>query len=227
MNASQLTLVSHTLCPYVQRAAIVLAEKEIPFVREYVDLSHPPEWFLKLSPLGRVPLLIVDGRVLFESAVIVEYLDEVTPGSLHPDDPFEKARHRAWMEFGSAILDNIGLLYSAKTEEAYIAARAELIGRFSRLESELGRGPYFSGIRFRIVDAVFGPIFRYFDLLDHYWDETLFIGLPRVTAWRSALSARKSVIEAVRPDYVDELHRFVLNRASHLSAMAQHLVASV
>ncbi len=223
MNTSQLTLVSHTLCPYVQRAAIVLAEKEIPFDRQYVDLSDPPEWFVTRSPLGRVPLLIVDGQVLFESAVIVEYLDEVTAGSLHPEEPMEKARHRAWMEFGSAILDNIGRLYSARTEQAYMTQRHDLMQRFSRLERELGSGPYFSGEAFRIVDAVFGPIFRYFDLFEQYWTEGLFTGLVKLTAWRSALAARPSVRHAVRSDYADELNRFVLDRGSYLSDLAQRV----
>jgi glutathione S-transferase len=53
---------------------------------------------------------------LFESAVICEFIDEVTPGSLHPEDPFKKAYHRAWIEFGSEILNNIGRLYNAKKQ---------------------------------------------------------------------------------------------------------------
>src|SRR6185436_17939104 len=57
-----LTLVSHHLCPYVQRAAISLAEKHVDFERIYVDLSNKPEWFKELSPLGKVPLLRV-GKV--------------------------------------------------------------------------------------------------------------------------------------------------------------------
>ena len=59
--------------------------------------------------MGKVPVLIVDeNKVLFESAVICEYLNEITFGSLHSKDPLEKARHRAWIEFGSGILGSIG-----------------------------------------------------------------------------------------------------------------------
>ena len=77
---TKLRLISFPLCPYVQRAAIALAEKGVDFERIDIDLANKPDWFLKLSPLGKVPVLVVeqDGReeVLFESAVIAEYLDE-------------------------------------------------------------------------------------------------------------------------------------------------------
>ncbi len=81
-----LLLVSHALCPYVQRAAIVLAEKDVPFERRDIDLANKPEWFLRLSPLGKTPVLVVEGEAIFESAVICEYLDETTLPRLHPDD---------------------------------------------------------------------------------------------------------------------------------------------
>ncbi|MGO8654936.1 glutathione S-transferase family protein, partial [Rhizobium ruizarguesonis] len=89
---SKLTLVSHHLCPYVQRAAIALLEKGVPFERINIDLADKPDWFLQISPLGKVPLLRIeeeDGSeaVLFESSVICEYLEETQPGvALHPKD---------------------------------------------------------------------------------------------------------------------------------------------
>ena len=101
------TLISFDLCPYVQRAAIALVEKGVPFERRTVDLADKPEWFRALSPLGKVPLLQVGDAVLFESTVIVEYLEDTQAPSLHPADPLIRARHRAWMEFGSSILADI------------------------------------------------------------------------------------------------------------------------
>jgi glutathione S-transferase len=118
MNTSmpRLELISHHLCPYVQRAVITLLEKEIPCDRTYIDLANKPDWFQPLSPSGKVPLLKVSHAthddILFESAVICEYLDEITPGSLHPAEPLERAKHRAWIEFGSGILSTIVGLYN-------------------------------------------------------------------------------------------------------------------
>lgn len=90
-----LTLVSHPLCPYVQRIAVSLVEKGVPFERIDVDLARKPGWFLALSPLGRTPVLRVGDRAIFESAVILEYLEETQPHPLHPADPLARAEHRA------------------------------------------------------------------------------------------------------------------------------------
>ncbi len=54
-----LKLISHKLCPYVQRAVIALKEKGVPFERIDIDLANKPDWFLKISPLGKVPVLLV------------------------------------------------------------------------------------------------------------------------------------------------------------------------
>ena len=121
-----LTLVSHHLCPYVQRAAISLAEKAVPFERVHVDLADKPAWFLDLSPLGKTPVLEVDGRAIFESAVILEYLEETRPHPLHPADPLRRAEHRAWIEFGSAVLNDIAGFYLAK-DPAVFTAKAEAL----------------------------------------------------------------------------------------------------
>lgn len=217
MNAN-LTLVSHALCPYVQRAAIVLKEKNVAFERLDVDLSNKPDWFLRLSPLGKTPVLSVGGEALFESAVICEYLDETRPPRLHPAEPLARARERAWMEFGSAVLSGIAVLYSAGDEAALDKAYAALRARFEQLEAVLGGcedpGPWFAGSRFGLVDAAFGPVFRYFDVIP---PEGLFDGLSLLQAWREALAGRPSVREAVSTGYADRLRGFLLERGTALS----------
>ena len=118
-NMPDLHLISHHLCPYVQRAVIVLTEKDIPHEQTYIDLANKPDWFVTLSPLGRVPVLKTGRATVFESQVIAEYLDEVTPGLLHPADPLEKARHRSWIEFGSETLNALGAFYNARSADAF------------------------------------------------------------------------------------------------------------
>lgn len=207
--SDKLTLVSFDLCPYVQRAAIVLAEKGVPFERVDIDLDNKPEWFLAISPRGKVPLLKVGDDVLFESSAIVEYLDEVHEPRLHPQHPATRARHRAWMEFGSAILGDIWTIETTIEQKAFDAAVAGLKDKFARIESELSDGPYFAGEAFTIVDAVFAPVFRYFDTFDQLVDLGTFDGLPKVRKWREALARRPSVRNAVVPDYDARLRRFL------------------
>jgi glutathione S-transferase len=204
-------LVSHALCPYVQRAAIVLAEKGVPFGRRDVDLANKPDWFLRLSPTGKTPMLLVDGHALFESAAICEYLDETALPRLHPANAAKRAKHRAWMEFGSGMLNLIGSFYNAADDGALRHRAREIHTRFSQLEAVLGKGPYFDGA-FSIVDAVFGPVFRYFDVFETVADFGFFDGLSKVSAWRKALAARPSVRLAVSPRYNELLRAFLLKR---------------
>jgi glutathione S-transferase len=218
----KLTLISHHLCPYVQRAAIALAEKGVPFDRVYIDLANKPDWFLGISPLGKVPLLKVeheDGResVIFESAVILEYLDETLPNPLHPADPLERARQRGWIEYGSAILSRIARFYSAPGPTALANEARELAAMFARVEVELDEGPWFAGTRFSLVDAVYGPIFRYFDVIDRIGDFGILTGKPKLAAWRKALAQRPSVRDAVTPDYPERLMAFFERKGSALT----------
>lgn len=217
MTLPKLKLISRKLCPYVQRARIVLDEKAVPHEIDFIDLANKPQWFLDISPLGKVPVLLVGGEPIFESAVITEYLDEITEGSLHPENPLEKARNRAWIEFASNALSVIGSFYNANEQEAFDAQTALLIRRFQTLEGELEEGPYFNGERFTLVDAAFGPVFRYFDVIERYADFGFFRETAKVRAWRSALSQRRSVERAVVEDYAQRLHQFFLNRNSVLT----------
>jgi glutathione S-transferase len=212
-----LILVSHALCPYVQRAAIVLAEKGVPFERRDIDLAHKPEWFLALSPLGKTPVLQVGSEALFESAVICEYLDETEPPRLHPADPLRRARHRAWVEFGSALLNAIGAFYSAADEAALADRAQDLHQRFAQIEAVLGEGPWFDGERFGLVDAAFAPAFRYVDVFEGLGDFGVMDGLPRVARWRAALARRPSVRDTVGADYPARLLAFLRARNSALS----------
>jgi glutathione S-transferase len=216
-RSAAVTLVSHVLCPYVQRAAIVLDEKRVPFTRRNVDLAHKPDWFKAISPLGKTPVLLVGDTPIFESAVICEYLDDTLAPRLHPHDPLQRAHHRAWMEFGSAVLNGIAAFYNAPDEAALRSRRNELVQRFATLEATLGAGPYFSGEHFSIVDAVFAPVFRYFESFERIADFGFFEATPRLRNWRAALAARESVQRAVAADYDERLLVFLESRGSALS----------
>lgn len=214
----ELTLVSHKLCPYVQRTAIVLLEKGVPFSRRWVDLAHKPDWFTAISPLGKTPVLLTDGEAIFESAVICEYLDDAFAPRLHPGDALQRARHRAWMEFGSSLLAAIASYYNAPDAAALENQRQFLRARLGQLEQALSRsGPYFAGSAFCMVDAAFAPAFRYFDMFEAIGERGFFELAPRVQDWRSALLARPSVQHAVVSDYQERLLVFVRARGSELS----------
>jgi glutathione S-transferase len=220
-----LKLISHKLCPYVQRAVIALTEKGVPFERVDIDLANKPDWFLALSPFGKTPVLLVGDVPIFESAVILEYLEETPPKPLHPADPLRRAEHRGWIEFGSAVLSDIAGFYAAPDQAAFDAKTSQLEQRFARLEARVAAAPWFDGESFSLVDAVFGPVFRYFDVFDEIADFGILADKPKLARWRQALAARPSVRAAVSADYPALLRAFIERRNSWLSGLQARAAA--
>ena len=173
-------------------------------------LGAPVLWAMVALALAA---LLVGGFVTFQ-----EPISRVP--EQHPDDPLERARHRGWMEFGSSILADLWGLETATDAVGYERARARIADKFARVEDVLGNGPYFAGNAFSLVDAVFAPIFRYFDLFDTLADTAVFAALPRVQAWRQALSVCPSVRAAVEPDYPDRLRDFLVRHDAFLLKQA-------
>jgi glutathione S-transferase len=172
-----------------------------------------------------VPVLGVaaaDGEVaLFESNVICEYIEETQGGArLHPQDPLRRAQHRAWMEFGSAILSDVWGLETTTDAPTFESKRQAIIAKFARVEAALGSGPFFAGENFSLVDAVFAPIFRYFDVFDDLIDLAVFAQTPKLSKWRAELAKRPSVQAAVGSDYPELLRAFLLRHDAHLLKLA-------
>jgi glutathione S-transferase len=224
MPDSDLTLISNPLCPFVQRAAIVLLEKGVPFDRINVDRTAKPDWFLALSPTGKVPLLKVrqaDGTeaILFESMVICEYLEETEGGArMYPEDALSRAKLRSWIEFANPIYADAWQFLNARDKATADVKKAAFQDRLQRPEAVLDSGPYFNGQAFTMVDVVFAPLFRYFDVIDRAVSEQIFGDLPKISGWRVALAARESVIAAVSDDYAERFQQHLRQHSALLSA---------
>ena len=201
MTAPRLELISFATCPYVQRAAMVLHEKAVSFEITYIDQKNKPDWFMKISPLGKVPVLKVDDTLLFESAVIAEYLDEAFPPPLHPADALRRAHNRAWIEFSSTILTAQLEMLLSPDHASFNAAIPRLNVLLDRLEAELGGGPYFNGETLALVDCSFAPFFLRTTIMEPYLQMGVFTRRPRLAAWSRALLACDSIQRAVVPQY--------------------------
>ncbi len=172
---------------------------------------NPPEWFLKVSPLGKVPVLIVDEKTaIFESAVINEFLDEVTEPRLMATDPLQKAFERAWIEYASELL---GQLYgvSVETDRAALAPlKTELFETLQKLEAVV-KGPYFRGSTFSLVDTSFAPLFVRLEILGALWADSAWAQMPKVRKWAESLIAfpavRDSVTATFKQDYLGYLKK--------------------
>lgn len=194
-------LISFKLCPYVQRAVILLNAKGVEHDVTYIDLKDKPDWFKRISPLGKVPVLRVGEAVLFESAVICEYLDEVNPPSLHPADPLQKAVNRGWIEFTSELFVSLYRLYQAKNKEDFEQQKEEARIKLERLEEQLGEGPFFNGTQFALIDAAIAPAFMRIALMEEIRPLALLDELPKVQRWSRNLLYLDSVHDSVVPEF--------------------------
>jgi glutathione S-transferase len=196
-------LISNSGCPYAQRTAIVLREKNVEHETVAIDFRNRPDWFQKVSPHGKVPVLLVDDEhAIFESAVINEYLDEVTRGpSLLPAEPLERARARMWIEFSSSLSSEHWDLMLCTDAEQGAKLVASLKQKFARLEAELSNGTYFNGETFTLVDASTAPMLLRLHWMSNFAPSLgLFDDVPKVSAWTAKLVTRESVVASVPAD---------------------------
>jgi glutathione S-transferase len=210
----KLELVSHPLCPFVHRAAIMLAEKGIPSERRYVDLKAKPDWFLAISPRGKVPLLVADGTVLFESAAICEFLDETHPPSVVPRDPFRRAIERAWVEVASELFATQYKAFWTPSADEQQAASLAMAQTLARYEDALRSG-VLSESTFGLAAIAVAPALHRLVLLGDRLKVPLIGDAPRVAEWARAVAARPSVQSTVPQDFEALWIDSLAERGSH------------
>jgi glutathione S-transferase len=203
--ASKFMLCSFKTCPWVQRAAIVLRAKQVPYDITYIDRDNRPEWFLKVSPHSKVPVLVIDGKdSLFESNAIAEYLDETASPRLHPEDPLARARNRAWTDYVPTFAEAISETAYSDSEEEFARKAAKVAGPFGKLEDALSKrgndGPWFNGPKFSLVDAAYAPFLQRYTFMDQLRPLGVIEKYPRLAAWRDTLLAAPAVKASTVPN---------------------------
>lgn len=203
-------LISYKLCPFSHRVAIVLQHKDVEHEIEYIDYDNPPAWFLELSPSKKVPVLQVDGDAISESSVINEYLDQVYPNKMHPDDPVALAKNRIWIQHGGQCTVNVLHLAAKGTETEFFGTLEELRKNLDQVEPAIQGKPFFNGEVFSLVDATYAPMLQRLGFLDEILpgilDEKRH---PKTIAWKDVLVAHPAVQKSSIPK-MRELYRKLL-----------------
>ncbi len=194
-------LFSSKLCPYVQRSVITLREKGVDFDLNYINLRDKPDWFLAISPLGKVPVLKMDDQIIFESAVINEYLDETHKPHFMSDNPSARARDRMWIAFCSALQQALTPVVAAQTKLEFTERKQLLHDKLSQVEKAIEHGPFFNGDRFSLVDTTFAPFFMRLRLLEDHYKLDLIEDLPKVKTLCKRILAKDSVKQSVVPEF--------------------------
>ena len=216
----QLELISTKRCPFVQRSIITLNHKGIEHRMTFIDLDDPPDWFKEISPFGKVPLLRVDNdAVIFESAVINEFLDDTTPGQLHPSDPLQRALNKSWIEFGGSCCSLTFQIMVAADKQSFDDLIAELTANLGRVDKVLGDGPFFNGEKFSLIDAAYAPIFIRLDIFRELLDLKITDNLPKIHAWQDRLLALPEVQKARVAELPDLFRQLITSRDAYAQTL--------
>lgn len=202
MNSiNEIELISFKICPFVQRTIVVAKEKNIDLKVTFIDLANKPDWFLKLSPFGKVPVLRVGEQAIFESSIIMDFLDEMTEERLRVADPLQNAVNRSWIDFSNDLIMNQFHYFRSANAKQLEIARTDYIKGLERVEQVMSTGPYFNGSTFHLIDAAFAPLFKRQEIVEKISDENPMLAFPKISYWGKQLLKRASVQKSIGADF--------------------------
>ena len=222
-----MTLYSAEVCPFVHRTRLVLAEKGLEHELVEIDTENKPEWFLELSPNGKVPLLKHGQAMLYESLVINEYLEDCFPApALRPTEPLLCAQMRLWIDFcATKFVPAWAALMKAENEEQQRLHSEQLQNHLLFMEAEatahFDEGqPYWCGAELSLADVAFFPFFERMPVLEYYYKFQIPQACARLKRWWKVMEERPSVqtLALSAQFYIDRCARFV--RTEVLAALS-------
>jgi glutathione S-transferase len=215
----KLELISFKLCPFAQSSIITFKKQKLDHKVNYINLMSPPDWFKKISPLGQVPLLKVDDDVIFESAVINEFINDISTTSLYPEDNLKKAKNRAWIKFSSEILGSMFQLITAKDEKNFHQVKEKMFFNLSLLEQVKNDDNFFNSENFSIIDATYAPIFMRLNWLEQFTSNLLSLDdYPKLKNWSDNLLADSDVVNSVVEGLDKIYYSSIASRECYLSS---------
>jgi glutathione S-transferase len=161
-------LIGSAASPYVRKVRVVMAEKRLDYQFVIEDVWSPDTTISSANPLGKVPCLIMDGSdAMFDSRVIVEYLDTLSPvGKLIPQQSRERAEVKTWEALADGVMD-AGVLWrleatwaqredSQRSQAWMDRQRAKVYAGIAAMDKGLGDKPFCSGIHLSLSDIAVG-----------------------------------------------------------------------
>ena len=202
-------LIGSLTSPYVRKVRVVMAEKKLDFSFIQEDVWAQDTTISQSNPLGKVPCLIMEGSdALFDSRVIVEYLDTLSPvGKLIPSVGRERAEVKTWEALADGVLDaavaaRLEATWAGRTKaqrsKAWIDRNLDKVhAALQAMEKGLGDRPYCVGIHMSLADIAVGVALGYLDFRfpDIAWRETH----PHLHKLYDKLAQRQSFIDSAAP----------------------------
>ncbi len=197
----KITVYSYRRCPFAMRVRIALHEKEIPFEVVEEDLKNFSQKLISLHPEAKVPVLVHANRVIYESAIITEYVNDLPSEqkSLMPEAAGEKAEVRLWTYWCNyhfkPDLDRYKYGTSRFTEAECLGAEERLRKHLEKIEDRLEKNPWLVGEGFSLAEVHLFPFVRQLSRIQptpHF-----LVGFQSVLKWRDQLSDRPSILKAL------------------------------
>lgn len=202
MAETKITVFSYRRCPFALRVRIALNEKQLPFDVREEDLKNFSQELRSLHPEVKVPLLVHGQRVIYESAIITEYIDDLAPerSSLMPKGAGERSEVRLWTYWCNhqfkPNLDRFKYGVSRFKEEECVGAEGRVKNHLTKIEERLKIDPWLVGTEFSLADINVFPFVRQ---LTRIQPTPQFLeSFPRTMAWVKTMSERTSVINALQ-----------------------------
>eukprot|EP00817_Percolomonadidae_sp_ATCC50343_P004248 CAMPEP_0117426614 /NCGR_PEP_ID=MMETSP0758-20121206/6674_1 /TAXON_ID=63605 /ORGANISM="Percolomonas cosmopolitus, Strain AE-1 (ATCC 50343)" /LENGTH=211 /DNA_ID=CAMNT_0005211851 /DNA_START=27 /DNA_END=659 /DNA_ORIENTATION=+ len=192
----ELVYYSHPVCPFGQRVWIYLEEKKIKYDYVFIELTKErPQWYIDINPKKKVPAIKHDGKILYESYIVTQYLSEVfgdknDPKPLVSHDAYTRAQERLWVDYCDKNL--IGAYYGFlmnqdETKHEELSKKLDdtltFIEENGLKDYKEGEDKYWFGDRFSIVDLAFAPFFQRFPVIEHYRGYTIPEKLTKIKSW--------------------------------------------
>ncbi len=215
-------LISFPVCPYVQRARILLNTKQVRHDIDYIDLFDKPAWYLDRVPTGKVPALFIGDETLFESNVITEYLDDTAGVPLLPSDPLARATEKSWIAYSDALLMSLYRALTANDIDSYSMHKSALLDGIDRA-ADFIRARMALGYRLGAFEAAIGPLIQRIELVPNLRGafHARFNDSSRVGRWAQRLVDDKALLASVPDDFVEQFTTFFdIDGKPHLAAAA-------
>jgi len=207
VSKKNLRLIGSLTSPYVRKVRIVMAEKRIEYHLDLEDVWAPDSKIQEANPLGKVPCLIMeDGGAVFDSRVIVEYLDTMTPVSkLLPPNGRERAEVRTWEALADGVIDALILARLEQTQRTSEQQSQKWIDRqmgkvqtgLAAMSRGLGEKPWCNGQAYTLADIAVGCALGYLDFRFAHIDWRG--SYPNLARLHEKLMARPSFAETQPP----------------------------
>lgn len=209
-------LISFVICPFVQRSVITLNRKKQDYDIEYIDIENPPEWYLEKVPTGKVPALFIGDDVIFESAIINEFIDETSNPQLMPEAPLQRAKERSWIAFSEQLIFDQYAMMVAEASASYDEKKEHFFTQLLKLEDEVGE-LYFNDRTFSLVDASIAPVFMRLIMLPALYQEfkTRVNKDSKLINYIESLSASDIVINSVSAEFENYFVKYFTDHKSY------------